>query len=66
MERLTAHQIMQQETTLLSFAEHLENVIVMKFEPSRSVHFRGIESQMFHCVATFVPRATLSNTTPPA
>jgi hypothetical protein len=66
MDRVTAHQITQQETTLFYFAEHLENVIIMKFEPSRSVHFRDIEYQMFHYVATFAPRDTLSNTTPPA
>ena len=66
MDRVTAHQIRQQETALIYFAEHLDNVIVMKFEPSRSVHFRDIESQMFHYVATFVPHATLSNKTPPA
>jgi len=66
MNRVTAHQIRKQETALFYFGEHLENVIVMKFEPSRSVHFRDIESQMFHYVATFVPRTTLANKTPPA
>jgi hypothetical protein len=44
MDRMTAHQITQQETTLFSSAEQLESVLAMKFEPSRSVHFRDIES----------------------